>query len=89
MNVVRFILCLGLLLAGSSVSHAAFTFLPYLSAADSPFILSGLGTTFFLEDFEDELQQPGLEGSFVTSVRTFGNSVDAWSPSCSTCMVWD
>ena len=33
---------------------------PYLSAADSPFDLSGLGTTFFLEDFEDgELNTPG------------------------------
>lgn len=33
---------------------------PYLSAADSPFDLSGLGTTFWLEDFEDgELNTPG------------------------------
>ena len=42
---------------------------PYLSAADSPFDMSGLGTTFFLEDFEDgELNtlgifQPGLPGT--------------------------
>jgi hypothetical protein len=32
-----------------------------LSAADSPFDLSGLGSTFFLEDFEDgELNTPGF-----------------------------
>jgi hypothetical protein len=34
---------------------------PYLSAADSPFDLSGLGSTFWLEDFEDgELNTPGV-----------------------------
>jgi len=34
---------------------------PYLSSADSPFDLSGLGTTMFLEDFEDgELNTPGI-----------------------------
>ncbi len=34
---------------------------PYLSAADSPFDLSGLGTTFRLEDFEDgALNTPGV-----------------------------
>ena len=31
---------------------------PYLSAADSPFDLSGLGTTFFLEDFEQSPRSP-------------------------------
>ncbi len=81
MNVVRFLLCLGLLLAGSSVSHAAFTFLgptPYRSAADSPFNLSGLGTTFFLEDFEDDVLTPGLESGFPGSIFPISdNSVDA------------
>lgn len=48
--------------------------IPYLSAADSPFDLQGLGTTFYLEDFEDhELTVPGVtvEGQnvFVTSQR--------------------
>ena len=34
---------------------------PYRSAADSPFDLTGLGETFFLEDFEDgELNTPGV-----------------------------
>lgn len=34
---------------------------PYLSEADSPFDFSGLGRTFFLEDFEDgELNTPGI-----------------------------
>jgi len=42
---------------------------PYLSAADSPFDLSGLGTTMFLEDFEDgELNTPGI---LTTSLRPF------------------
>jgi len=60
---------------------------PYLSAADSPFDLSGLGTTMFLEDFEDgELNTPGI---LTTSLRPLGpnppfqivDSVDAdeWS----------
>jgi hypothetical protein len=38
------------------VARAEVTFLgptPYLSVADSPFDMSGLGTTFFFEDFED------------------------------------
>src|SRR5690242_6738717 len=39
---------------------------PYLSRADSPFDLSGLGTTFFLEDFEDHaLNTPGVSVSGV------------------------
>lgn len=83
MNVVRFLLCLGLLLTTrSSVSYAAFTFLgptPYRSAADSPFNLSGLGTTFFLEDFEDDVLTPGLgfEVGYSASVQPrLGNSVD-------------
>lgn len=34
---------------------------PYLSAADSPFDLSGLGSTFWLEDFEDgAFNTPGV-----------------------------
>lgn len=83
MNALRFILCSGLLLFGSSVSHAAFTFLgptPYRSAADSPFNLSGLGTTFFLEDFEDLVPQPGLDigpDPILEIVRQIGSSVDA------------
>jgi hypothetical protein len=43
-------------LAATSAGLGQVTFLPptpYLSAADSPFDMSGLGTTFFLEDFED------------------------------------
>ncbi len=80
MNALRFILCSGLFLTGSSVSHAAFTFLgptPYRSAADSPFNLSGLGTTFFLEDFEDDVLTPGLESGFSGSIFPIqGNSVD-------------
>ncbi len=84
MNVVRFILCLGLLLTTrSSVSYAAFTFLgptPYRSAADSPFNMSGLGTTFFLEDFEDDVLSPGLlfsPGYPSSTDPILGNSVDA------------
>jgi hypothetical protein len=66
----------GISLAGNTV-HAAFTFLeptPYRSAADSPFDMSGLGTTFFLEDFEDfELNTPGADA--YIGVGNF-NSVD-------------
>ena len=55
---------------------------PYLSAADSPFDLSGLGTTFFLEDFEDGLlNTPGLVLQTEAFVAGTGglliNSVDA------------
>jgi hypothetical protein len=59
--------------------HAGFTFLgptPYLSAADSPFDLSGLGTKFFLEDFEDlEANTPGIREWFAGV--GLGGSVDA------------
>lgn len=47
----------------TSTANAATFFgpTPYLSQADSPFNLSGLGSTFFLEDFEDGLiNTPGL-----------------------------
>jgi ELWxxDGT repeat protein len=38
---------------------------PYLSAADSPFDFSQLGTNFWLEDFEDgQLNTPGVSASF-------------------------
>jgi hypothetical protein len=49
--------------------RAATTFLgplPYSSSADSPFDLSGLGRTFFLEDFEDgELNTPGVRQATI------------------------
>ena len=48
---------------------------PYLSAADSPFDLSGLGTTFFLEDFEqveppsrDPFRTPGIRETIGAQV---------------------
>src|SRR5262245_34516548 len=48
-------------------AHGAPTFVgptPYLRQSDSPFDLSGLGTTFFLEDFEDGLlNTPGVSAS--------------------------
>ena len=52
---------------------------PYLSAADSPFDLSGLGTTFYLEDFEDP--EPLSNQVFRTpGIReTFG--AQPWGPS--------
>jgi len=58
---------------------------PYLSSADSPFDLSGLGTTMFLEDFEDgELNTPGVFQLGIPEVRgavvgpsAFTDSVDA------------
>jgi len=59
---------------------------PYLSQADSPFNLSGLGTTFFLEDFEDGLiNTPGLSvfnaeillpGEFTDSVDLDDGMID-------------
>ena len=58
------ITCLGSVVAATQKLPAATMFLgptPYLSQADSPFDLSELGTTFFLEDFEDgELNTPGI-----------------------------
>jgi hypothetical protein len=67
-------------------AYAGFTFLgpiPYRSAADSPFDLSGLGSTFFLEDFEDLVPQPGMSGDpilvgqpILEFVRQVATSVD-------------
>jgi hypothetical protein len=49
------------LLASSATRAQMLGPTPYLSRADSPFNLSGLGTTFFLEDFEDGmLNVPGI-----------------------------
>ena len=49
----------------------------YLSEADSPFDLSELGTSFFLEDFEDsELNTPGLSPIGVL-IRMPGSSTDS------------
>jgi hypothetical protein len=63
---------------------AQVTFLPptpYLSAADSPFDMSGLGTTFFLEDFEDGVfdRLPGMttSGFLVNGSGPLTDSVDA------------
>jgi hypothetical protein len=62
---------------------AGITFLdpiPYLSAADSPFDMSGLGSTFFLEDFEDGVWDlpAGVEaGPYVIGTPSpFTDSVD-------------
>ena len=52
---------------------------PYLSEADSPFDLSGLETTFFLEDFEDsKLNTPGVSpiGAVVRKPSSSTDSVD-------------
>ena len=52
--------------------------IPYLSQADSPFDLSGLGTTFFLEDFEDEvLDVPGVIASSTFELKIDGNEIFA------------
>jgi hypothetical protein len=59
--------------------------MPYRSAADSPFDLSGLGETFFLEDFEDGiLSTPGisqipplLDPNFLATVRSPGEFTDS------------
>jgi hypothetical protein len=65
-------------------ARAQFAFIgpiPYRSAADSPFNLNGLGTTFFIEDFEDDIPAPGLEPEVASwplgPLRIGGNSVDA------------
>jgi ELWxxDGT repeat protein len=53
---------------------------PYLSAADSPFDLSQLGTNFWLEDFEDgQLNTPGVSASFGAprNPSSLTDSVDA------------
>lgn len=52
----------------------------YLSAADSPFDMAGLGTTFFLEDFEDDVLDlpPGILSinSVITEPGPLTDSVD-------------
>jgi hypothetical protein len=67
-----------------SLGYAQVTFLPptpYLSAADSPFDISGLGKTFFLEDFEDGVFDwpPGVttSGFLVNGPGPLTDSVDA------------
>ncbi|MBI3467960.1 MAG: hypothetical protein HY000_33555 [Planctomycetes bacterium] len=46
--------------------------LPYLSQADSPFSMSGLGSTFFLEDFEDgQFNVPGVTYSSVLALVVY------------------
>lgn len=62
-------------------AHAATLYgpTPYLSLSDSPLNTSGLGTTFFVEDFEDAaLNTPGLTASTgnVLSPAAFTDSVD-------------
>jgi hypothetical protein len=72
--------CAVVILMGHTQAHAGFTFLsptPYLSAADSPFDMSGLGTTFFLEDFEDfdvGSSIPGILDYYAGAA--YGSSVD-------------
>lgn len=78
-------LCVPVLLAGACLGSPALaqTFLgpsPYLSAADSLFDLSGLGSTAFLEDFEDG--KFNVPGAHSCSGQVFGpgntmDSVDA------------
>ena len=52
---------------------------PYLSAADSPFDLSGLGTTFFLEDFE-QTEPPQREPFRTPGIRETSGA-QAWGSS--------
>lgn len=73
---IRYLAALGALALAASgpPANAEITFIgpfPYRSAADSPFDLSGLGSTFFLEDFEDFDfdETPGIFG------RDFGVSI--------------
>ncbi len=75
---------------GPAVGRCDVTFLgptPYLSASDSPFDMSGLGSTFFLEDFEDGtwnlppgvVAAPytiGVPGSFTDSVDADDGVID-------------
>lgn len=68
--------------------QAAVTFLgptPYLSKADSPFLMAGSNPNFFLEDFEDGLfNTPGIvlptnpeaRGIVLPAGQVFTNSVD-------------
>lgn len=69
-------------LAGPVMAGVTFIFdnTPYLEPGDSPFDLSGPGSDFFLEDFEDGLlNTPGLLG-FGGEIRfpsNFTDSVDA------------
>ncbi len=66
-------------------ARAEVTFLgptPYLSVADSPFDMSGLGTSFFFEDFEDgsfdlPLGATTSSGYAVLSPDPITDSVDA------------
>lgn len=64
------------------MARAEVTFLgptPYLSVADSPFDMSGLGTTFFFEDFEDGRFDlpPGVASDFDYQVIPPGPTTDS------------
>lgn len=73
---MRSLLAVALVVASTSAAHAGTVFYgptPYLSSADSPFDLSGLGTTFWLEDFEDgELNTPGV---WVPGLENYPGSI--------------
>src|SRR4051794_20776107 len=61
-------------------ASAAFTFIGpfhYQSIADSPFDHSGLGTTFFVEIFEDVSYPPGIPDYNASPWGNLGSSVDA------------
>lgn len=76
-------LCISCMITSSATTAAKTVFYgptPYLSQADSPFDLSGLGMTFWLEDFEDgTLNTPGVSGDLSISPvgLPFTDSVDA------------
>jgi hypothetical protein len=80
---VRALLALSLVNFAAQAASAATLFgpTPYRSAADGPFDRSGLGSTFFLEDFEDgELNTPGITQYILPAVvnppGTLTDSVD-------------
>lgn len=79
----RLVIALALICVPEVSARAGFLFgpRPYLSQADSPFDLSGLGTTMFLEDFEQGVPTtPGIPteyGVFVEPPGPLTDSVDA------------
>lgn len=61
-------------------ASAGFTFIGpfhYQSIADSPFDHSGLGSTFFVENFEDLTYPPGIPDYNASPWGNLGSSVDA------------
>lgn len=74
------VLIVGVVAGRAPATPTCFGPSPYLQKSDSPFDMSGLGTTFFLDDFEGPTRVAGVTpstGSLVGFPMSIIDSVDA------------